>query len=209
MKDFSLRYNFLEPELQREITTLGVPKIFHPNEPLIREGQFISSFPMVLRGLIRISRTSANGNELLLYYLKENDLCAMSLTCCIARQTSTLNAVAEEESKVLMLPVEKLDSWITKYPLWKQFVMQTFQYRFRELIDTLDALAFMKLDERLVKYFIDRHKKSGATTYSGTHQMLALKLNSSREVISRQLKKLENEGKIEISRNFIDFSGLL
>jgi len=67
----------------------------------------------------------------------------------------------------------------------------------------------MKLDERLVKYFIDRHKKSGATTYSGTHQMLALKLNSSREVISRQLKKLENEGKIEISRNFIDFSGLL
>jgi len=89
MKDFSLRYNFLEPELQREITTLGVPKIFHPNEPLIREGQFISSFPMVLRGLIRISRTSANGNELLLYYLKENDLCAMSLTNTASANSST------------------------------------------------------------------------------------------------------------------------
>lgn len=209
MKDFSARYNFLEPELQHEITTIGIPKVFHPNESLIREGQFISSFPIVLKGLIRISRTSANGNELLLYYLKENDLCAMSLTCCMARQTSTLNAVAEEESKVLMLPVEKLDAWITKYPMWKQFVMQTFQYRFRELIDTLDAVAFLKLDERLVKYFTDRYKKSGTTTYSGTHQMLALKLNSSREVISRQLKKLEKEGKIEISRNFIDFSGLL
>ncbi len=209
MKDFNVRYNFLEPELQKEIVNIGVPRVFQPNESLIREGQFISSFPLVLRGLIRVSRTSANGNELLLYYLKADEVCAMSLTCCMAQQTSNLNAVAEEETEVLMIPVDMLDSWITKYPLWKQFVMQTFQYRFRELIDTLDAVAFMKLDERLVKYFLDRHKKSGTTSYSGTHQMLALKLNSSREVISRLLKKLEKEGKVEISRNFIDFSGLL
>ncbi len=209
MKDFNVRYNFLEPELQKEIVNIGVPRAFQPNESLIREGQFISSFPLVLRGLIRVSRTSANGNELLLYYLKADEVCAMSLTCCMAQQTSNLNAVAEEETEVLMIPVDMLDSWITKYPLWKQFVMQTFQYRFRELIDTLDAVAFMKLDERLVKYFLDRHKKSGTTSYSGTHQTLALKLNSSREVISRLLKKLEKEGKVEISRNFIDFSGLL
>ena len=209
MKDFIVRYNFLEPELLKEIAGVGVSKVFQANESLIREGQFISSFPLVLNGLIRVSRTSDNGNELLLYYLKEDEVCAMSLTCCMAQQTSDLNAVAEEETEVLMIPVEMLDSWITKYPLWKQFVMQTFQYRFRELIDTLDSVAFMKLDERLVKYFLDRHKKSGTTTYSGTHQMLALKLNSSREVISRLLKKLEKEGKIEISRNFIDFSGLL
>lgn len=209
MKDLTVRYNFLEPELQKEIARIGIPKVFQANESLIREGQFISSFPLVTRGLIRVSRTSDNGNELLLYYLKEDEVCAMSLTCCMAQQTSDLNAVAEVETEVLMLPVEMLDSWITKYPLWKQFVMQTFQFRFRELIDTLDSVAFMKLDERLVKYFIDRYKKSGTTSYSGTHQMLALKLNSSREVISRLLKKLEKEGKIEISRNFIDFSGLL
>ncbi|WP_167613144.1 Crp/Fnr family transcriptional regulator [Maribellus sediminis] len=209
MRDFIKRYSFLEPELQQEIFRIGVSKVFQPNESLIREGQFISSFPLVLRGLIRVSRTSNNGNELLLYYLKEDEVCAMSLTCCMAQQTSDLNAVAEIESEVLLIPVEYLDSWITKYPLWKQFVMQTFQYRFRELIDTLDAVAFMKLDERLVKYFVDRHRKSGSNTYSGTHQMLALKLNSSREVISRLLKKLEKEGKIEISRNFIDYSGLL
>ena len=209
MKDFIKRYSFLEPELQQEIFRIGVSKVFQPNESLIREGQFISSFPLVLRGLIRVSRTSNNGNELLLYYLKEDEVCAMSLTCCMAQQTSDLNAVAEVESEVLLIPVDLLDAWITKYPLWKQFVMQTFQYRFRELIDTLDAVAFMKLDERLVKYFVDRYKKSGSTTYSGTHQMLALKLNSSREVISRLLKKLEKEGKVQISRNFIDYSGLL
>lgn len=209
MEDFIKRYNFLEPELQKEIARIAVRKTFQANESLIREGQFISSFPLVLRGLIRVSRTSDNGNELLLYYLKENDVCAMSLTCCMTRQVSDLNAVAEEETEVLLIPVEMLDSWITRYPLWKQFVMQTYQSRFRELIDALDAVAFMKLDERLEKFFIDRYKKSGATTFSGTHQTLALQLNSSREVISRLLKKLEKDGKIEQSRNFIDFSALV
>lgn len=209
MKDFIDRYKFLEPELQKEILEVAIPKSFEQGETLIREGQFISSFPMVLKGLIRVSRTSVDGNELLLYYLNENQVCAMSLTCCMASQTSAVNAVAERDTEVLMIPVEKLDGWIIKYPIWKQFVMQSFQHRFRELINTLDAVAFMKLDERLIKYFIDRFDKSGEKTFSGTHQDLALQLNSSREVISRLLKKLEREGKIELSRNFIDFSGLL
>lgn len=209
MEDFYSRYNFLEPELQDEILQVAVRKKFSQHETLIREGQFISSFPMVLKGLIRVSRTSEAGNELLLYYLQANEVCAMSLTCCMARQISEVNAVAEVETEVLLIPVEMLDTWTSKYPLWKQYVMQTFQNRFRELINTLDAVAFLKLDERLVKYFVDRYKKSGVRTFSGTHQDLALQLNSSREVISRLLKKLEKEGKVSLSRNFIDFSGLL
>lgn len=209
MENFYNRFGFLEPDLQQEILDIGVVKDFKSNETIIREGQFISTFPIVLKGLIRISRTSEDGNELLLYYLQQNEVCAMSLTCCMAQQTSTVNAVAEEETQVILLPVELLDQWLSKYATWKQFVMQSFQLRFREMIDTLDAVAFLKLDERLVKYFIDRYKKSGATTFSGTHQDLALQLNSSREVISRLLKKLEKDGKIELSRNFIDFSGLV
>ena len=176
---------------------------------MIREGQFISSFPLVLKGLIRISRTNDDGNELLLYYLKGNEVCAMSLTCCMTNATSNINAVTEEATEVIMLPVDLLDSWIVKYPSWKQFVMQTFQNRFRELLDTVDSIAFLKLDERLVKYFIDRNQNSGATTFSGTHQDLALQLNTSREVISRLLKKLEKDGKVKLSRNFINFSDLL
>lgn len=209
MENFANRFSFFEPELQQEILKIGIIKDFHANEIIIREGQFISAFPFVLKGLIRVSRTNDDGNELLLYYLHENEVCAMSLTCCMAHQTSNLNAVAEEETQVILLPVELLDTWISNYPRWKQFVMQSFQVRFREMIDTLDAVAFLKLDERLERYFIARNKKSGATTFSGTHQDLALQLNSSREVISRLLKKLEKKGKIEISRNFIDFSGLL
>lgn len=209
MKEFITQYNFLEKELQQEILKVGVPKTFHTNETLIREGQFITSFPLVLKGLIRISRNNDEGNELLLYYLKANEVCAMALTCCMANLTSNVKAIAEEETEVILIPVALLDTWMVKYVTWKQFVMQTFQSRFRELINTVDSIAFLKLDERLVKYFIDRHQQSGATTFNGTHQDLALQLNTSREVISRLLKKLEKQGKIELSRNFINFSGLL
>jgi CRP/FNR family transcriptional regulator len=123
--------------------------------------------------------------------------------------TSTIKAIAEEETEVIMLPVEMLDNWICKYPGWKLFVMQSFQNRFRELIDTVDSIAFLNLDERLTKYLIERHKQSGATVLNETHQDLALRLNSSREVISRLLKKLEKDGKVKLSRNFIDFANLV
>ena len=209
MIDFITQYHFLEKELQQEILENGVKKTFEPNEIIIRENQFISNFPLVVSGLIRVSRNNDQGNELLLYYLKKDEVCAMSLTCCMANLTSTVNAVAEEETEVILLPVALLDRWMSKYPGWKQFVMQTFQNRFRELIETVDSIAFLKLDERLVKHFTDRYKKSGITTLNETHQHLALKLNTSREVVSRLLKKLEKDGKIKLSRNFIDFSGLV
>jgi CRP/FNR family transcriptional regulator len=207
--DVAKLYSFLENDLLEEIRQKGVRKKFRTNEPLIREGQFISSFPLIINGMIRISRTNDDGNELLLYYLKENEVCAMSLTCCMAHSKSNVMAFAEIETEALMVPVELLDKWIYEYPSWRQFVMQTFQSRFRELIETIDSIAFLKLDERLVKYFVDRYQKSGNMTFSGTHQELALQLNTSREVVSRLLKKLEKDGKIELSRNFIDFSGLV
>jgi len=202
-------YHFLEKELQKEILKHGVQKIYNANEVLIREGQFISSFPLIIKGLIRITRNNEDGNELLLYYLKGNEVCAMSLTCCMANLKSNVKAITEVETEVILLPVAMLDKWMCEFPTWRQFVMQTFQNRFRELVDTVDSIAFLKLDERLIKYFTDRYRKSGAQTFSGTHQELALQLNTSREVISRLLKKLEKDGKIELSRNFIDFSNLL
>ncbi len=199
----------LEAELQQEIQKIGIIKTFRPNDILIREGQFISAFPVLLKGLVRITRNNDNGNELLLYYLKKNEVCAMSLTCCMTSLTSTINAVAETETDVIMLPVEVLDTWICKYPGWKQFVMQSFQMRFRELIDTIDSIAFLNLEERLIKYFTSRIKQTGITGLNETHQELAMRLNTSREVVSRLLKKLEKKGKIKLSRNYIDFSNLV
>ena len=209
MIDFNQYYQFFEKDLQNEILRVGIPKTIEQGELLIREGQFITSFPLVISGMIRVTRTNDDGNELLLYYLKKNEVCAMSLTCCMTNLKSTVKAIAEEDTEVIMLPVTMLDGWISQYPSWKQFVMETFQIRFRELIETVDTIAFLKLDERLINYFSYRKKKSGSTTFRGTHQDLALQLNTSREVISRLLKKLEKQGKIKLSRNFIDFSDLL
>lgn len=209
MHQFLKKYSFLEQELQQEILEKGILRVYNTEEVIIREGQFISSFPLVLSGLIRITRNNDEGNELLLYYLEGNEVCAMSLTCCMANATSTVKAIAEKETEVILIPVELLELWMEKYSSWKQFVMRTFQNRFRELIDTIDSIAFLKLDERLIKYFVDRYKKSGNIIFTGTHQDLALQLNTSREVISRLLKKLEKEGKLKLSRNFINFSGLL
>jgi len=209
MEDFKTQYQFLEKPLLEEILKFGILKTFQPNDILIREGQFITSFPLVLKGLIRITRNNDDGNELLLYYLKPNEVCAMSLTCCMTNLTSNIKGVAEEETEVIMLPVDLLDNWMCKYPGWKQFVMQTFQNRFRELIETIDSIAFLKLDERLIRYLTDRYKQTGTANIHETHQDLALRLNTSREVISRLLKKLENDGKIKLSRNFIDFSNLV
>jgi CRP/FNR family transcriptional regulator len=209
MEDFKTQYNFLEKPLLEEILKFGILKTFQPNDILIREGQFITSFPLVLKGLIRVTRNNDDGNELLLYYLKPNEVCAMSLTCCMTNLTSNVKAVVEEDTEVIMLPVEMLDNWMCKYPGWKQFVMQTFQNRFRELIETIDSIAFLKLDERLIRYLTDRYKQTGTAKIHETHQDLALRLNTSREVISRLLKKLENDGKIKLSRNFIDFSNLV
>jgi CRP/FNR family transcriptional regulator, anaerobic regulatory protein len=126
-----------------------VSERYQAGEVLIREGQFITSFPLVLKGLIRVTRQQRRRERVLLYYLKRNEVCAMSLTCCMTNLTSNVKAVAEEETEVIMLPVEMLDNWMCKYPGWKQFVMQTFQNRFRELIDTIDSIAFLNLDERL------------------------------------------------------------
>jgi len=209
MDDFKNQFHFLEKELQEEILKTGIYKTFQINDVMIREGQFITSFPLVLKGLIRVTRNNNDGNELLLYYLKQNEVCAMSLTCCMTNLTSNVKAVAEEEAEVIMLPVEMLDNWICKYPGWKQFVMQTFQNRFRELIDTIDSIAFLNLDERLIRYFTDRYKQTGTAKLHETHQDLALRLNTSREVVSRLLKKLEKDGKIKLSRNFIDFTNLV
>jgi CRP/FNR family transcriptional regulator len=209
MDDFKNQFHFLEKELQEEILKTGIYKTFQINDVMIREGQFITSFPLVLKGLIRVTRNNNDGNELLLYYLKQNEVCAMALTCCMTNLTSNVKAVAEEEAEVIMLPVEMLDNWICKYPGWKQFVMQTFQNRFRELIDTIDSIAFLNLDERLIRYFTDRYKQTGTAKLHETHQDLALRLNTSREVVSRLLKKLEKDGKIKLSRNFIDFTNLV
>ncbi len=201
-------FPFFESGLRDAIIEHGFLKKVKAGDTLIEEDQFIRSFPILVEGLIRVTRMEESGNELLLYYLQPGEVCTVSLSCCMDRTRSRVRAIAEEDTTVVALPVELLDSWITNYQTWKEFVMFSMRKRFDELLNTLDSVAFLKMDERLVKFFTDRYRTSGSKEFRGSHQDIADSLSTSREVISRLLKQMEKKGLIKLSRNFIDYSPL-
>ena len=202
------QFPFFESGLRDAISDVGTYREFETDEELIREDQYIRSFPIMLNGLIKVCRTDEAGNELLLYYLRPGDVCTVSLICCMDRTRSRVKAIAEEATSVVLIPVELLDSWISQFQTWKEYVMRSMQMRFDEMLNALDSIAFMKMDERLEKFFVDRFKSSGTTVYEGSHQDVAMAMNSSREVISRLLKQMERKGMIHLSRGRIDYSPL-
>lgn len=201
-------FPFFESGLRLAICEAGTLKEFAAHEELIREDQYIRSFPIVISGLIKVCRTDEEGNELLLYYLRPGEVCTVSLTCCMDRTRSRVKAITEEKSTAIIVPVEMLDSWMTLYQTWKEYVMHSIQMRFDELLNALDSIAFLKMDERLEKFFTDRYRSSGSMIFEGSHQDVALAMNSSREVISRLLKQMEKKGLITMSRGRIDYSPL-
>lgn len=203
------RFPFFDHKLLLDLTKVGVLKEIEENTPLIDEGQYIRSFPLILEGTIRIFRTDSNGNEILLYYLNPGEVCSLSLTCCMSKKQASVRAIAEEFTTALMVPIEYIDTFMRKHTTWKEFVMYSYQKRFNGLLETIDNIAFLKMDERLLKFFTDRYHSNGETVFKGTHREIANALNSSREVISRLLKKLEKDQGIIISRNEIDFSSLV
>jgi len=202
-------YPFLERDLIDEIARLSTMHSLSVDQSILGEGDYIRSFPMVLEGCLRVVRLSEDGNELLLYYLNSGEICSMSLTCCMGLQKSNIKMIAEEESVILTIPVDVPEKWMSEYKSWKEFMMYSYKHRFDELLSTIDAIAFMKLDERLIRFFEDRYKSTGKTVFHGTHLDIAIQLNTSREVISRLLKNLEKNTPIVIGRNSIDYTSVV
>lgn len=165
-------------------------------------GDPIVYMPLLLKGQLRILREDEEGHELLLYYIRPGETCAMSLTCCSGNAVSNVRAVAEEDTELLLLPIQIIDEWTTKYPSFKSFILKTYQRRFEELLNTIDGIAFHNLDDRLSQLLKQKSEKEGSVLKT-THQELANQLNSSREVISRLLKQMERKGKIQMGRNKI------
>lgn len=202
-------FPFLEKELLKELSEFSSVIELKPGQSMMGEGDYIKSFPLIISGCLRVTRLSDEGNELLLYYLNQGEICAMSLTCCMGIQKSNIRMVAEEPSLVLTVPVDKPEKWMSDYRTWKEFMMYSYRKRFEELLDTIDSIAFMKLDERLIRFFEDRFRSTGKSYFNGTHQDIASLLNSSREVISRLLRNLEKNNLVVTERNSIDYSGLI
>ncbi len=203
------RFPQFELGLCEEISEQGQWTYVEKGEKLMQGDNYIKSFPLVLDGILRISREDDKGRESRLYYLKTGEVCAMALTCCMSYSKSNIHATAEEDADVMMLPVNLLDEWMSKYQGWKQFVMLAFKDRFDELLETIDSLAFKKMDERIITFFEDYHKSTGNNEFRGTHEEIARALTSSREVVSRLLKSMEKQGKIELGRNRVNFEKLM
>ena len=192
-----------EPELIREINQLGQFKQYKAGKVLIDFGLYVRNIPLVLSGAIKVIREDKEGNELFLYFLGGGDTCAMSLTCCMNHKKSEIKAIVEEDADVIMIPLQYMDEWM-KYATWRQFIFNSYNERFEEMLSAVDSLAFMKLDERLMNYLLDCKQSAGDFAIKKTHQEIARDLNTSRVVVSRLLKKLEQDERIELHRNKIE-----
>lgn len=195
--------SFFQPELLKEINEIAIQKEVKAGEELIKYNDYIRSMPLILKGSIKILREDENGDELLLYFLEKGDTCAMTLACCLGDKKSEIKAIAEIDSTLLMIPIQKMEEWSSKYKSWRNFVFDSYHHRLMEVLQSIDNIAFSKLDSRLIKYLEHKKEVFNSNYIEITHQDIASDLNSSRVVISRLLKKLENQKKIELYRNAI------
>ena len=204
IQDLKDKYGHLfEDALLNEINQFGTFKDIPEGYKLIETGQYIKSMPLLISGAIKIMRDDNDGDELLLYFLESGETCAMTLTCCLGNTKSEIRAVAELDTKLIMVPIGKMEEWTGKYKSWRNFVFESYHNRLMEMLETLDSIAFLKMDERLLKYLKDKSNITKDHIIYSTHQEIAYELHTSRVVISRLLKKLENQGKIELNRNNI------
>ena len=200
-----------EPELSKKIQQVGVVRKFKSDEFLMKTGQSIRSAVLVTKGIIKVFREDDEGNEIFMYNLHPGEACAISMTCTARQIASQIMAKALIDTEVIAIPADLMDEWGSKYKSWYQFVLETYRSRFEELLDTLDQIAFRNLDERLLWYLKQHQKSLKTNVLKASFTEIAHELNSSREVISRLIKKLAEKGHIKMHKNqieIIDLKGL-
>lgn len=195
--DYRLKFSeFFESSLLADLETNSMLMEVKVGDLMLNIGQTIRAIPLLLSGTIRVSRINEDGKELLLYYVKEGESCAMTFNCCMLAQSSVIKAVAEENSTMLCIPVGLMDDWMQRYPSWKKYVMTSILNRFKEIIKCMDDVAFKKMDERFVSYLKEKSRITGSSVLNLTHQQIGDELGTNRVVISRLLKKLEDDQKL-------------
>ncbi len=193
-----------ESNLIDEIVRVGMLKKVQENDLLLDVGQKFDKIPFVLSGAIKIIREDENGDELSLYFLERGDTCNISFGSGLNNEHSKIKGIAERDSEILFIPLEKLEEWMIAYKSWRNFIINSYNARLSEMLEAIDTLAFMKMDQRLYKHLKDKVKIMDSAILNTTHEQIALDLNTSRVVISRLLKKLEKEHKIKLFRNKIE-----
>jgi len=200
--------NTFELPLLQEIEIEGSVMAFKEGQKIIEIGQYIKGMPLLVSGVIKILREDDEGDELLLYYLERGDTCSMTMACCLGDTQSEIRAIAETDVSLIMVPVRKMEEWTGKYRSWRNFVFGSYHNRLNEMLTTIDSIAFMNMDQRLVEYLKEKGRINKSNKVQNTHQEIAYDLHSSRVVMSRLLKKLERLGKIKLHRNSIEIIDL-
>lgn len=195
--------SIFEKELIREMFQFGELKTFSAGDVIMDYGQYVRMMPVILKGTVKVFRRDENNKEILLYYLADNESCSMAYGCCIAAKKSEIKAVAEEDGELIAIPFIKLTDWLCQYSTWRNYIFNSFNDRFIELLNSIDIMAFGNMDKRLKLYLKEKHDRSGSAVIKVSHNQIAEELATTRVVISRILKQFENEKKLILYRNEI------
>ena len=191
--DLKKTFPTFSDELITEIETHAIHQSYKVGDVIIRTGQYINNTLLVVHGQIKIYREGENGGEFFMYYLQPGQACAVSMICATKSQTSQIMAKVVEDAELLLIPLPLMEKWMMKFHSWYEFVLSTFRNRFEEVLEVVDSIAFRAMDERL-EFNLKRHAEAcGCKDLKLSHQEIATELNTSREVISRLLKKWNNE----------------
>ncbi|AZB20264.1 Crp/Fnr family transcriptional regulator [Chryseobacterium indologenes] len=203
MQNDILCSKFSSPDLVKKLHRFGVLKNYREGDIILDENASIRSIPIVMKGMIKVIRTEEDGREILLYYIKAGESCIMSFLGGMHNEKSIVKAEVEEDSEVLFLPLDKVSLFIKEHPDWLDYIFRLYHKRFEELLDIINAIAFKKVDQRLLNLLHKKSELTGSDTIQTTHEQLANELGTARVVVSRLLKQLEEEGKLKLGRNKI------
>lgn len=191
------------PELVEKLYQYGIQKKYPAGSIILNENAHIRSIPIVTKGVMRVIRTEEDGREILLYYIKAGESCIMSFLGGLHNDTSKVKAEVEEDAEILFLPMDKVAIFMKEYPQWLDYIFRLYHKRFEELLEIVNAIAFKKVDERLLNLLEKKVALTAVNTLSITHEQLANELGTARVVVSRLLKQLEENGKVQLGRNKI------
>lgn len=204
MNDLKVKLSSIfEKDLINEIIATGDVRNLKEGDIIMDYGKPIRFMPIIISGTVRVMRKDEEDREIILYYLSNNESCAMAYACCMETKKSEVRAIAEDNVELIAIPHNKLDEWLVKYPSWKSYIFSSFTHRFNELLKSLESIAFHKLDERLINYLKAKAKVTGKSSILLSHNQIAEEMGTSRVVISRLLKQLENDKKLILYRNEI------
>ncbi|UZU00011.1 Crp/Fnr family transcriptional regulator [Chryseobacterium fluminis] len=191
------------PELIEKLHQYGITKTYKEGDVILDENSSIRAIPIVMKGMLKVIRTEQDGREILLYYIKAGESCIMSFLGGMHNEKSIVKAEVEEDTEILFLPIDKVSLFIKEYPEWLDYIFRLYHKRFEELLDIINAIAFKKVDERLLNLIQMKSENFKSKIITVTHEQLANELGTARVVVSRLLKQLEDSGKLKLGRNKI------